>query len=266
MALFAAFANSAQTIEKDVPLNVSIAQKLGTTPPLDLQFRDEHERVVRLGDYFKGRKPVILTFMYYRCPMLCSMVMEGVSSALAEMKPNVGEDFDVITVSIDPRDTPSRAREVKEKYLRRYGRMQSAAGWHFLTGHDSMIRQLTSAVGFNYSYDMQSDQFGHGAALLVLTPQGTVSRYFYGFDYKARDVRLALVEASSGKIGTATDKLLLLCYHYDPITGKYTRAAMNFVRAGGVATILSLGGFIFVMIRRDRRLLQGTQKGEGGRP
>ncbi|MGZ7041501.1 MAG: SCO family protein [Thermoanaerobaculia bacterium] len=208
--------------------------------------------MVRLRDYFRG-KPVLLNFMYYRCPMLCSMVMEGVSSALTELRFNVGEEFDVITVSIDPRDLPEEAMQKKDKYVKRYGRMKAAEGWHFLTGSDPSIKRLTDAVGFEYAYDPKTDNFAHGTVLVVLTPDGHLSRYFYGFEYKPRDLRLGIVEASEGRIGTATDQLLLLCYHYDPSIGKYSRNAMTFVRAGGVATVMMLGGFIIVMLRKDRQ-------------
>jgi protein SCO1/2 len=247
----AALADNSATPPR-LPGEVSIQQNLNAQLPLDLMFRDESGRVVRLREYFHGR-PVLLNFMYYRCPMLCSMVMEGVSSALTELKFDVGKEFDVITVSIDPRDTPQQAALKKEKYIKRYGRFGAAAGWHFLTGSESSIHALTRAAGFHYAYDPQHDQFAHGTVLLVTTAQGRLSRYLYGFEYKARDLRLALVEASANKIGTATDQLLLLCYHYDPATGKYSRSAMNVMRAGGIATIFGLAGFIFVMLRRERR-------------
>lgn len=252
LALLFATTLSAQTTTKDIPANVALQQRLDTQLPLDLMFRDESGEIVRLKQYF-GKKPVLVNFMYYRCPMLCSMVMEGISSSLSELKFNVGTDFDVITVSIDPRDKPRDARITKDKYIKRYGRMNAEGGWHFLTGHETAIKTLANAVGFIYSYDLQSDQFGHAAALLVITPDGRVSRYFSGFEYKPRDVRLALVEASRGKIGNAVDQVLLLCYHYDPATGKYSRNAMNFVRAGGVATVFALSGFIIIMVRREKR-------------
>ena len=232
---------------------VSIAQKLNTQVPLDLMFRDEHGRVVRLGDYFKSGRPVLLNFVYFRCPMLCPMVLEGTTTALTQLKFDIGKDFDVITVSIDPRDKPSDAKAKKDQYVRHYGRLNAAEGWHFLTSKDSYIHALADAVGFQYEYDGPTDQFAHGAALLVLTPDGRTSRYFYGFEYKPRDIRMAIVEASSGKIGNVTDQFLLMCFHYDPAAGKYSRNAMMFVRAGGVATMASLGGLIFVMVRRERR-------------
>ena len=236
-----------------LPGNVTIAQKLNTQIPLDLMFRDETGKVVRLSEYFGKGKPVLLNFVYFRCPMLCPTVLEGTTTSLTHLKFNIGKEFDVITVSIDPRDQPGTAFEQKEKYIRRYGRLDSAPGWHFLTAHETAIKKLTDAVGFQYAYDPQADQFAHGAALLVLTPDGRTSRYFYGFEYKPRDLRMAIVEASEGKIGNPVDSLLLLCFHYDASTGKYTRDAMLFARAGGVATLLALGGFIGVMFRRERR-------------
>ncbi|MEO8035301.1 MAG: SCO family protein, partial [Acidobacteriota bacterium] len=183
-----------------------------------------------------------------------------------ELKLDIGKDFDVITVSFDPRDTPQQATAKKEHFIRRYGRFEAASGWHFLTSNESAIKRLTNAVGFEYAYDPKVDQFAHTAAIMVLTPQGRVSRYFPGFEFKPRDIRLGLVEASQNKIGNLSDDILLLCFHYDPATGKYSRSAMNFVRAGGIATVLSLAGFIFVMVRGERkkeknalRLLAGAQ-------
>ena len=236
-----------------LPGKVSITQKLNAQVPLDLMFRDETGKIVRLRDYFNHGRPVLLSFMYYRCPMLCSMVMEGVTSALTELKFNVGEQFDVLTVSIDPRDMPEEAAQKKEKYVKRYGRLNAGEHWHFLTGSDPSIKQLTDAVGFQYAYDPKTDNFAHGTMLAVLTPDGRISRYLYGFEYKPRDLRLGIVEASAGKIGALTDQLLLLCYHYDPSIGKYSRNAMTFLRAGGIATMLTLGSFIFIMLRKDRR-------------
>ena len=249
--LVSAFAQSNSATPPQLPGKVAIAQVLNAQLPMDLMLRDETGRVVRLGQYFNHGRPVLLNFMYYRCPMLCPMVMDGVANGLTELRFDIGKEFDVITVSIDPRDTPEQAAMKKEQYVKRYGRFGAASGWHFLTGPESATRRLTSIVGFQYAYDIKTDQFAHGTALIAVTPQGRVSRYLYGFEYRARDLRLALVEASAGKIGTATDAILLLCYHYDPATGKYSRRAMNFVRAGGVATILGLAGFIFVMIRKE---------------
>jgi protein SCO1/2 len=238
------------------PPHAAIAQRLNTRIPLDLQFRNERGEVVRLKEYFNHGRPVLLNFVYYRCPMLCPMVLEGTTTALTELKFDIGKEFDVLTVSIDPRDKASDAARLKDKYVRHYGRLDAANGWHFLTAHETAVKKLTDAVGFQYTYDSRTDQFAHGAALLVLTPDGRTSRYFYGFEFKPRDLRLAIVEASDGKVGTATDQMLLLCFHYDPATGKYSRNAMMFARAGGVTTLFALGGFIFVMIRKERRGLE----------
>jgi protein SCO1/2 len=246
-----AIAQTNSATPPQLPGKVAIDQKLNAQLPMDLMLRDESGRVVRLGQYFNQGRPVLLNFMYYRCPMLCPMVMDGIANGLTELRFDIGKEFDVITVSVDPRDTPELATMKKETYVKRYGRFGAANGWHFLTGPESAIKKLTGTAGFQYAYDIKMDQFAHGAVLLAVTPQGRVSRYLYGFEYKARDLRLALVEASAGKIGNASDAILLLCYHYDPATGKYSRSAMNFVRAGGVATILSLAGFIFIMIRRE---------------
>lgn len=247
----AAYADNSATAPK-LPGRVAFEQKLNAQVPLDLMFRDESGRVVRLRQLFRG-KPVLLNFMYYRCPMLCSLAMDGVSRSLSDLKFDIGNQFDVITVSIDPRDMPEHAAQEKDRYVRRYGRLSSGPWWHFLTGDDTTIHRLTDAVGFEYAYDPQRDQFAHATGILVLTPEGRVSRYLYGIEYKPRDVDLALVDASHRTIGTLTDSILLLCYHYDPTTGRYTQAAMNFVRAGGIVTVLGLAGFIGVMLRREHR-------------
>jgi len=244
---------SASSTPPQLPGRVGIDQKLDAQMPLGAMFRDETGRVVRLDQYFHHGRPVVLTFMYYRCPMLCSMVMEGVTSTLTQLKFDIGKEFDVVTISIDPRDTAQAAAQKKEKYVKRYGRLEAANGWHFLTGPESAIRKVTDAAGFHYAYDPRLDQFAHATAMMVLTPEGRMSRYLYGLEYKQRDVRLALVEASRNKIGSATDQLLLLCYHYEPATGKYSAAAMNYVRAGGVATVAGLVGFIVIMIRREKK-------------
>jgi protein SCO1/2 len=237
-----------------LPGRVAIAQKLNTQVPLNLAFRDETGKPVQLKDYFGKGRPVVLTFMYFRCPMLCSMVLEGTTNAMSQMKFDLGRDFDMITVSIDPRDKPEAAAAMKDKYVKRYGRLTAASGWHFLTGYESAIEALAESTGFQYAYDPATDQFAHGAAILVLTPEGRISRYFYGFEYKPRDLRLALAEASQNKIGGVAEQIMLLCFHYDPATGTYSKNAMTFVRAGGVATVLVLAGMMVIMLRRDRRI------------
>lgn len=237
-----------------LPGRVAIAQKLDTQIPLNLAFRDETGKPVHLKDYFGHGRPVILTFMYFRCPMLCSMVLEGATTAMSQMKFDLGRDFDMITVSIDPRDKPEAAATMKDKYVKRYGRLTAATGWHFLTGYESSIKALTAASGFEYAYDPATDQFAHGAAILVLTPEGRISRYFYGFEYKPRDLRMALAEASQNKIGGLAEQVLLLCFHYDPTTGTYSKNAMLFVRAGGIVTVLVLASMMLIMLRRERRI------------
>lgn len=251
-----AYADSSATPPK-LPGEVKIVQNLDAQIPMDLMLRDEHGRVVRLNQLFHG-KPVLMNFVYYRCPMLCTMGLESLVNALTELKFEMGRDYDVITVSIDPRDTPADAAVKKEKYLKRYGRFDAANGWHFLTGHESAVKSLAHTVGFYYAYDLEQDQFAHPAMLAVLTPQGKISRYLYGFDYKGKDLRLSLVEASSNKIATPADQLLLLCYHYDPVTGKYTASTMNAIRAGGAATVAAIAGFIFVSLKRERTRANGS--------
>ncbi len=251
MAAIASAENS--STPPKLPGKVGVTQKLNAALPLDALFRDETGKPVRLGVYFHSGRPVLLNFVYYRCPMLCPTVLESLTNSMTEMRGDIGKDYDVLTISIDPRDMPKAATEKKARYVRLYGRPSAAEGWHFLTGFDNSIKRLTDAVGFEYAYDGQRDQFAHATTLIVLTPDGRVSRYFNGFEYKPRDLRLGLVEASQGKIGTLTDTVLLLCYHYDPATGKYSRTAMNGVRVGGVATVLGLGAFIFVMLRSERR-------------
>jgi len=236
-----------------LPGKVAIAQKLGNQIPLDVMMRDESGRIVHLRDYFTSGRPVILHFVYYRCPMLCPLVRDGLTSALTELKFNVGEQFDIVTISIDPRDMPKDATQFKDRFVKRYGRLSAANGWHFLTANETAIRRVADAVGFQFAYDGTRDQFAHGAAIFVVTPDARLSRYLYGFEFKPRDLRLAIVEASGGQIGTPTDQILLLCYHYDPVTGRYSRNAMTLMRAGGVTTVAVLGSFIFVMIRKERR-------------
>jgi len=232
--------------------SVGIEQKLGERIPLDLVFRDEAGKPVRLGDLFAS-KPTIVNLVYYRCPMLCTEVLNGLVASLETLKLDVGKDFSVVTVSIDPRETPQLASEKKAVYLKRYGRAGAAEGWRFLTGDGASISRLADAVGFRYAYDAEADQYAHAAAIYVATPDGRLARYFYGIDYAPRDLRLALVEASEGKIGTVADKIVLFCYQYDPATGKYGATILGAMRVGGVVTVLLLGGFVLVMWRREAR-------------
>ncbi len=231
---------------------VRIDQKLNAQVPLDLVFRDERGDTVRLGDYFHA-KPVVLSFVYYQCPMLCTQVLNGMVDGFKGLNLSVGNEFDVVTVSIDPRDTPELAAEKKEAYLQAYGRPGAEEGWHFLTGQEPSIRPLADAVGFRYMYDETSGQFAHAAGIMVATPEGRIARYFYGIEYSPRDLRFALIDASQNKIGSLVDKLLLLCYHYDPMTGKYGPIITNIFRAGGALTVLVVGGSLFMFFRRERR-------------
>src|SRR5579862_277451 len=232
---------------------VTVDQKLNQPVPLDLVFRDEFGRSVPLSTYFSGHKPVILAPVYYTCPMLCNMVLNGVASTLKAISLDPGKDFEIVAVSFDPRDTPEVAAAKKASYLRRYHREGTDNGWHFLTGDETSIQALTSAVGFKYTFDKASGQFAHASAIMILTPQGKLSRYFYGVEYAPRDVRLGLVEASQNKIGNPVDQILLFCYHYDPATGKYGAMAINMMRFAGATFVLICGTFLFAAWRRDWR-------------
>jgi protein SCO1/2 len=231
---------------------VAFEQRLNEQLPLELPFKDENGAAVRLGDYF-GRKPVVLTFVYYECPMLCTQVLNGLESALRVIDESVGREFDVVTVSFDPRETPVLASGKKKAYLDRYKRAGAEQGWHFLTGDQASIDALTKAAGFSFYWDEQTQQFAHASGIVVATPAGKLSRYFFGIDYSARDLKFALIESSSEKIGSLADRLLLYCYHYDPATGNYGFLAMRAVRLGGAVTLAALLGFIFVSVRRDNR-------------
>lgn len=232
---------------------VGIEQRLDQQVPLDLVFRDEFGRTAPLSTYFSGHKPVLLALVYYTCPMLCNLVLNGVESSLKVISLDPGKDFEVVAVSFDPKDTPEVAAAKKANYLQRYRRPDTANGWHFLTGDEASIKALTSAVGFRYKYDAKTGQFAHASAVMILTPQGKLSRYFYGVEYPPRDMRLGLVDASQKKIGTPVDQILLFCYHYDPSTGKYGAVAMNMVRFAGGTFVLIAGAFLFVAWRRDWR-------------
>ena len=230
---------------------IGIDQRLHEKVPLDLPFVDENGKDVRLGDYF-GKRPVLLARVYYECPMLCTQVLNGVTGALKTMNFDVGREFDVVAVSINPKEGPGLAAAKKQSYIERYGRPQTAAGWHFLTGREENIRALANAVGFRYVYDEETKQYAHGAGVELLTPKGVIARYFYGIEYSGRDIRLGIIEASEEKIGTPIDSVLLLCFHYDPTTGKYGATAMTMVRIGAVLTMVAFAVFLTVAIRRER--------------
>ena len=229
---------------------IAIDQRIGHQVPFDIPFVDENGRGVTLGDYF-GKRPVVLALVYYECPMLCTQVLNGLVSALGVLNFEAGREFDVVAVSFNPKEGPGLASQKKAAYLERYGRPQSAAGWHFLTGSQASIDRLTDAVGFRYEYDEKIGQFAHGAAIEVLTPKGNIAKYFYGIEYSPRDLRLGLIEASDERIGSVVDDVLLFCYHYDPSSGKYGTSILRMVRAGGVLTVLAFAIFLTLSLRRD---------------
>jgi protein SCO1/2 len=231
--------------------NVGIDQRLNEQVPADIEFRDERGRLKNVGDYF-GRGPLILSLVYHECPMLCSEVLEGLLRALRVLSFDAGKDFQILTVSFNPREDATLAKSVKDAYMRRYKRAGAENGWHFLTGDQTSIDRLTKAVGFRYTYDAQKNQYAHASGIMVLTPQGLVSRYFYGIDFSPKDLRLGLVEASQNKIGSIVDQVLLFCYHYDPVSGKYGFAILTSMRIVGVLFVLGLGGYITLMLRRER--------------
>jgi protein SCO1 len=241
--------------------HVGIEQHLNQQIPPNLRFRDETGKPVELADYF-GRKPLILNLVYYQCPMLCGEVLSGLESALRILKFDVGREFDVLTVSFDPKETPEMAAAKKTELLKRYGRPGAAAGWHFLTGTQTSIDALTQSAGFEYEYDPKTQQFAHATAILVLTPQGRIAQYYYGIEFAPRDLRLGLVQASENKIGTVVDQVLLYCYHYDPDQGKYGAIISRILKLAAVATIALLGTFLITMFRlgsASERRYQGTR-------
>jgi protein SCO1 len=244
------------------PKNVGFDQNIGRTVPLDATFRDETGKTVRLGDYFAD-KPVVLSLAYFACPMLCSLSMQGLSGSLKGINLDAGRDFELITISFDPRETSAMARAKKDTAIQRYGRPGAALGWHFLTGDEAAIQQVTSTVGFRYEWDASIQEYAHPTGIVVLTPDGKVARYLFGVEYAPKDLRLSLVEASHGNLGTVVDQLLLLCYHYDPKAGRYGRVAIGAMRAGGALTLLSLGALVVVMTRKEKRARKKTARGEG---
>jgi protein SCO1/2 len=248
-ASFPAPAQQASTIVREV----GIDQRLGERVSFDTAFTDEAGREVRLGDFF-GQRPVALVFVYNRCPMLCTQVLNGLVHALRPLALDPGRDFEIVVVSIDPAETSGFAARKKAAYVLDYGRPGTEAGWHFLVGREDSIRRLAGEVGFRYVYDPQTNEFAHASGFVVLTPQGVLSRYFYGLEHPPGDVRLALVESSGGRIGSLVDQVLLLCYHYDPTTGRYGLAIMSTLRALGLLTVAGIAGFVAWMVRRARRM------------
>lgn len=231
---------------------VGIDQKLDQQLPLDLTFRDERGATVTLGQYF-GKKPVVLTLVYYGCPMLCTQVLNGLTNTLKTIPFVAGREYDIVTVSFDPTEGPELAAKKKDNYLKQYKHPEAEQGWHFLTGDSANIRKLTSAAGFRYVWDDKLKQFAHAAGIMIVTPQGKLSRYFYGIDYSPKDLRLGLADASEGKIGSLADKILLLCYHYDAVSGRYGFAVMATVRIAGGLTVIIIAAWIWIMVRRESR-------------
>jgi len=230
---------------------IGFDQHIDARLPLDVPFRDETGRTVTIGDYF-GKRPVVLLFAYFDCPMLCTQVINGLSSALGVLSLEPGKDFEILTVSFNPRDTPESARAKKAIYIERYKRDGAGDSWHFLTGDQTAIDRLTKAAGFKYAWDADTKQYAHPTGVMVLTPDGRLARYLFGIEYGPRDLRYAIVEASAGRVGNAVDTLLLYCYHYDPETGRYGLAIMRTIRVAAAGTVLMLAGFIVVMVRREK--------------
>lgn len=245
-------ANAQQVSTPPILSKVGITQNLNARIPPDLMFRDETGKSVRIGNFF-GQKPIVLSLVYFDCPALCTEVLNGQLRTMKAISLDLGKDFDAVTVSFEPKDTPALARAKRDVYAGQYGRPGAVDHWHFLTGEQQSIDALTNVVGFRYAYDSSIRQYAHAAAILVLTPDGRIDRYFYGVIYPARDLRLGLVEASEGKIGTLTDHALLYCYQYDPMTGKYGVVVMNVLRAAGGLTVLLLGIFMTLMFLRERK-------------
>ena len=243
----------------EVLQEVGIDQKLGEQLPLDTELRDENGKTVKLGDYFNKDKPVILALVYYECPMLCNQVLNGLTGSLKGISFDVGKEYDVVAISFDARENekPDLAKNKKISYLERYGRKETAGGWHFLTGDQESIDKVTGAVGFKYRWDEKSNQFAHGSAIMVVTPEGKLSRYHYGIDYAPKDLKFSLMESAKKNIGNPVEQLALYCYHYDPSTGKYGLAIMSVLRLMAVATLVGLGGMLFVLWRRGKSRKEG---------
>lgn len=231
--------------------SIRFDQNLGRSLPREAAFVDENGRHVTLGDYF-GQKPLVIVPGYYRCPMLCTLVANGLIESLQELRLDIGRDFAVIHFSVDPRDTPADAAAKKHTYLTRYGRPGADAGWHFLTGDHSAVQRLADAIGFHYAYDPASQEYAHPSGFVIVTPDGKIARYFFGVNFDPHELRAALLDASAHKVGSPIEQLLLLCFHYNPVTGKYGLAILNILRACGLATVLGLAGFIFLAVKRER--------------
>ncbi|MEL7061958.1 MAG: SCO family protein [Acidobacteriota bacterium] len=232
---------------------VTVEQQLGAQLPLDSRFIDQDGREVRLGDYFQDGKPVIVSFVYYECPMLCTLILNGVATSLSVLKLEPGDDFEVVAISFDSEETPAMAHEARRKTLERFGRPDAEDGWNFLVGDEATVSQAAEIAGYGYEYIPATDEWAHASAIVVATPEGEVSQYYYGIEYPPKDLRLALVEASEGRLGNMVDQLLLYCYRYDPQIGKYTAVAMRMVRLAGIVFVVALSLFLWLMFRWERR-------------
>ncbi len=251
-----ALAPPARGAENDVPAplqGVDVEERLGGLVPRDATFTDQDGKPVRIGDYLGTGKPVILSLVYYECPLLCGMILSGQARAMKETGLELGKDYRAVTVSFDPREKPAQALVRQKHYLQSFDRTGEKEVWPFLVGTGPESRRLADAVGFHYAYDEESRQYAHPAAIMVLTPDGKVSRYLYGVEFPGRDLRLALVEAADGRVGTSFDRFLLTCYRYDPVARRYVPYAMGFVRAGAILVFLGLAGALFVFWRREAK-------------
>jgi len=244
---------SAQNPQAELTARAGLDRKLDAQVPPDLTFRDEHGRGVRLGNYF-GFKPSVLVLAYYNCPNLCTLVLNALLQSAQNLKFDAGQEYQILIVSIEPHESPALAAAKKQIYVQRYGRPGTEDGWHFLTGDSASIGRLAESIGYRFVYDPQTRQFAHPSVVTVLTPIGKVSRYFAGVEYPAKEVRLALIEASNSRIGSLTDQLFLLCFHYNPTTGRYGLVVRRVIQVGGISTVLALGSLIILMLRRERSL------------
>ena len=265
LLLLSLFSEDASALPPNELKKIGFDQHIGQQISRNLNFRDESGRLVSLGDYFND-KPTLLVLGYYRCPMLCTLINDGLIQSMQELRFDVGKAFNIINVSIDPKETPAAAAAKKKEYLRRYGRHGAAAGWHFLTGDSGAIAQLANEAGFRFAYDPGSNEYAHPSGFIVLTPDGKISRYFFGVNFDPREVRTAILAAAKKEQGSVITQLVLLCYHYNPITGKYGTIIVNVMRAAAVATVLVLIAFIaYSVLRRDWPSPQSSPTGRGGR-
>jgi protein SCO1 len=247
-----------QTTSSGLPTalkEVGIEQKLGEQLPLDAEFKDENGQAVKLGEYFNREKPVILALVYYECPMLCNEVLNGLTGSLKGISFDAGKEFDVVAISFDARENekPGLAQNKKESYLKRYGRENTADGWHFLTGTQEEIDKVANAVGFKYRWDEKTEQFAHAGGIMIATPDGKLARYFYGIDYAPKDLKFGIMESADGRVGNPAEQLFLYCYHYDPSTGSYGLAILKVLRVAAIFTILAIGGMLFVFWRYKKK-------------